>query len=1499
MLHEEIGKWFKRLFFKGARPDVDMEQLPDGCYLDAEHMRPNSVDGAAGALEHMGGETSLWSVPLGQNPLGYECIGSAEGSGDEIAFWCHVNGVVDPAGFPPIVTVNGAIMAKSSRIPYRFDRKMQLGDVSRCAMGSGVVFPADAESPPLFWDIADMRAAFNSGSQKYFTAFDPLSISVLPAGPRDWFEFTGLQQGAGLPAGEYVYWPRFITPQGDRTNAGPPTYLISVPSTVAPMYDVGPNDGQYPGGQSTGGITDVNAATQWAPKLRILIDNYLGMRELEIVRQSFNNGEGINGAGVVEVVARIPIADLTFGYIDFVDPVDSNYYELIPPDAAAQQNVLFTAPTTVEHVDNRVIYGGVQFLSRAPRLEFREVNGRKAVPITNRVFTYYGGGTIQYDDGHAEPVNATYLRGAMHNERYGIGAKLWDGFGGDTFVSPIETDMLMPDRRDKKEGDSMALSYNRNAPYGTPGDPIYAANNNCQDPANRVSPTFDAIVQGDKRKYNSNSFTNILSAGGAYEPPRPASPTDSNFVRYRQQTVDRWLTGLSTYESDINFSYAPQKHVLGVAVYGPTNIDQEAPYWEVMDIMATPPPGRVIAEGLGCYDFNGPRSKATNALRCHFPDIESNAVEQSVVNDILANPSRYRLKLVPFGYGQEVYSHSLFSSGSFGADILNNMDVQFDHGIAPLSVNAGTAPGSQGVQPGALAPAVPSNYVGYSAFRTTPLPSTAPENSDPTNPQYSVFMDPNNTEQGSILLGITAAAFVVEGRGTYLKITTDDNIYRLEGQSIASTQNQFPTAGAKNFHEPFYVVQIIREAVTVPQLNIQDYRSTGYRVARERTIILAPTPPAQWSVDLFHARVEDCVIMPGSTEMRYVWVRETGQPDKRWLCFTNAVGVNFAAAQAAFAAGQSYTDPEGNEVWGAYAYTSDIGDKFVKHRLTFNQYGSVVPAGARVLVRYDVRSPMQAFNIDGCTVGQDIFCPLDRTWSRDTNATSLDTSFVSPPCLPYSGGYSSSGWVIPNNPAATTIAEPAFFNDIFSIRQWAVQGHLTTRTPLQFAVGKDYGGGVKRWRFPAQHYVMRPSVVNSNPNIGINSQYFTDFPGEVAYWRMGGFWAWTEYNNDYSKKPLITGKGYPLNGVLPTLDGCNAMPASLRRIPGQLDTPGLRTFTSDNVFYISEENGGIQHICALDQGGMQQLFVWSEDGCCFVPYNKNILVGATGDTIGTQSVSNFWPREEQWITRGYGGMPEKMWRMSATITAPGENMTFASKAWVDRSGAYMLFGGKVRNILVGKYASKLLPLLRTAPADQRKGISSVFNRRNGEWWLSLIDDSGAYNSFVFSVQNNDWVGRHLFEYDNMLQIDARVVGYRGLTANELMDGYSFLSPTGEPVTKTVWFEAAFTPFPYLQSEAIKWRVGPSKPDEMRVFDRAGVLMLITNEAIEEAANPGEGQWWVLNIDNWEQMMGNVIASYDALIEQPPQSTGYAIRWYFSRPEQIRASFAMLQARMLS
>lgn len=473
------------------------------------------------------------------------------------------------------------------------------------------------------------------------------------------------------------------------------------------------------------------------------------------------------------------------------------------------------------------------------------------------------------------------------------------------------------------------------------------------------------------------------------------------------------------------------------------------------------------------------------------------------------------------------------------------------------------------------------------------------------------------------------------------------------------------------------------------------------------------------------------------------------------------------------------------------------------------------------------------------------------------------------------------------------------------MRQWVVWGHVNSRTPFWMNLAGD--GTIRGVTFPRRHYVIRPTVVASTSSgvaNGFFPEYDVDYPDEAPWFRNGGFWLWSQNNLDYAKQPLITGKGVPRNGERPDLSRCNYYIVSLQRIPGAVGAPGLRTFLSDNEFPISEENGPIKRMMALDQGGFQQLWGWAERGLHRIPYNKNILVGADGNTVGTQSISQFWPREEQWIVRGGKGMPGKAWRMSTKANAPIGGGDHDTAYWCDDTSAYQLIGGQVKDIAFGKYLSILQPLLKALIADGRPGINSLYNTKQKEWWFTIIDDTSGVSQervktrmFAFSAQNGDWIGEMPYLYDQYMADSSSMFGFRELSSNELDVGGSLVTPAG-PVGFQKWVEGAFTPYPFMQSELIKWRVGPSKPSEMRIYDTDHVQMVLANETVQEAFEPGTGQYWVLKVDSYEQMMNNVDASYDITRSDPPQSTGYYMRVFGDGTDSFVLTFMELQSKML-
>lgn len=1482
-----LGKipWFRRLFTKGANTDVRGELQQNVSYYDALNMRGNSIDGNVGGMESVGGE-EVRSRPSFDEQLiadSYTCIGACNVTGAEVSFWASINGLTDPDTFPVIIKINGVSMVVSGQIPYRYDRPLQFGDVSKCL--NGMIFPTDGNSDPLLWDIPAIISAYEQGLNTYTTGLDLDSVTVGLAVPLEWPEHVGNPNvGLGLPIGQYQYKLRYVTPNGDRSNFGPVTPLISIPRTQAPIYTF---SGQYPGGQTQGGPADTLVTSPYGIALRFQVDNYMDYASIEVVRTRFNDAQGLNGPGITEVIATIALQPGQFGLLDFVDPVDANLTEVIPVDEAEQEQVNITAPKTVEYTDNRVVYGNFKLKDRIAQLIFRMVDGVSVVPITNRVFTWYEGGNLAYNDGYSDPVNNTYMKGAQHNERYSLGIQLWDNTSTRSPVVPVQDNFQFPSKRTRKTGQSLGLSYNQNDQYGAPPDPIYAVDENAIQPPSSgpydpVSPTFDCIVQGNTKKQNSE-FTNVIN-GPNYNPFRPVSPTDPNFVRYKQKPItEREVSEIAIYP-DSGAIFAPQYHALGCAIYGPTNLNTEAPWWKMMEVVVTPPAGRVIAEGIGAYVLNEnagagslDRGKSLNSLNCFFPDVYTGVVSQSVIDDIGANPSNYRLKLTPYGFYSETYAYrgvisplpSTPTFTTYGQDIISYATMQFEPGTGNVDcVNIGDGPSSQGYQPGVSAPAFPTNYVGPDTWRWTP----GPQVTDPTIPGYSVFQDPWNPAQGGYEFTISGVNPVNDGRGNYLRILTDENIYTLGFQNAS---RYFGDEVTRAFHQPMYAVQLIRSDAVVPEQNIQQYRSTGTRILRERTIALGQASGIVYDVDLFHARVEDCVPAIGSGQLRYVFVRSADGSEKPFICFTNAV-LDFAAAQAAFSTDGFWVDPNGVTVYGAYSYQGVNSEStHIKHRLTFGNYGTSPAQGDRIVVKYfgdGTDSPIQTFGFD-CTTSPAVFAPYDRTFNAGNgvdNSGGNNQVFNGAP-LPYNGGIRASQYVLPRDgsPGGASIEPSAYINAV-SLRQWVVWAELVTRFPSRLNVSV---GQPEQYAFPHTHYIIRPSLwVTPYTGVGngLDPQYDADYPLELEQnYGYGGFHFAYDANLDYAKKPLITGLGVPRNGQYQRTDYCTGFAASLRSDPQQIDSPGLRTFTWDNIFVASDENGELKMMHILNTN----LFGVFEKGCAYIPYNKNQLTDADGNLVATQSIATFWTRPggEQWVTRGNRGCPDQLWRFAVKA----HDISGAETLWwADRVGVYQSNGRGIEDISRNRRLKKLYPLLQAVPIDYSGSYSGGYNYRNGEAWMRLGDTVE-----VFNAVNKEWTGSFGYLYDAYQSIDGQMIGYKELTSYDLDKGGVLITPTGDaPVdcyATTHFFEPAG-----LFKEAMQFRVVGTKPDYIEVYDENMVFLC----RMDEATN---GPLWTKNYDGWEGWISRIDPSVDPL-RGLPQSRGFFIKagWSTFGPKEL-------------
>lgn len=1473
MLKQEHWKWFTNLLFRGANTDVEPEFKQDGSYRDAHMMRPSSVDGTSGSMNKVRGEVEFRPSSQDEEAVAsqYVCIGAVVISGRHVSFWASTN-----TDLPVIIKINGVTMVRSMLIPYRWDRELRFGPVDRCP--NGILFPVDGESDMLFWDISAIEDAYNEGSLAFFEEFTIESVLVIPPFQVEWPRFRGLlNAGSGLPTGTVQYYIRGVLSSGDRTNAGPMSPQISIPAYLDDMY-VNPANGLpyiYPGCRTIGGPTNTEVTTPYHVLLEFRSDNQFGLSEYEIVRRSFTNGEGLNGAGQDVIVARIPVPETEFGIVQYQDPQDSNFFEVIPSDQVPSQNAEIYGAKGVEHVDNRVIYANFKRYDRVADFEFRTgPDGRAMIPITERLVTRRNG--EEYNTGHNDPLNLAYKRSARRGEKYGHAIMPWSPSGAKGFCIPIPgaENLQMPNRRDKKDGDSLRYS----------SDSLWAANTDTTG-AEQVSATYEAFEQGLQKRTDTSTIIDVLANSGTYRPFQPVRPDDpdpSNSGWNIPPQTERYLND-SVSSPDSGFIFNQRHHALGGMMYGINSM----PSWvKAFSVMRTDPADRVVAQGMGFYSLIGGAvgdaiaTKHTDRLSIHFPDFENNLVLQSIINRLTDDTNGYGIQLVaPYGYYSDVFTFdaglALDEQEAFGADILAYANVIHDEG----QVNVGEpGPGGMGTQPGVGSSAPNGNYVTWQKWRSTD-PGTL----------LSCYTQP---DKGNHVFPIRSIQQSVQYRTRFWVVRTDEYIYPPE-TFTTSGSTDFNAQSVRKFSQPVYLVNIVKLGADVAQENTKRYKDTFMHVKVESCIGIMPDPTSETqSFRLVNERVDD--VRPYGTgttvdDLRYVWVQQPGQPQRAWLCITDMVTNFFTAVEVLDAiqdpAGPGYwLSPDGTQVYGIYQTTTDDTDTYV----VFGAFsGSQLPfPGSRIFVRYNPKAGVRFFGYDN-VISRQVFCVYDGAYNRFGSSTTLQLSGLP---LPYQGVVRSPNYVVPVGSSVSEDAIPFVAERLVSARQICVMWDAETK----------YNGIMDLWNsldVETHHrsgYVVRPMAIGSYTTgaaNGLSGQWDVDYPNAATQLNSGGIrfihapLAGEDRNLDYSKSPLFAGVGLPLNGERPRTDMCTAYAASLKSDQVLIDTPGLRTFLESNIFQVSEECGPINMIVALNQSGDQRLFGWCETGVHYVPYNKNILSNADGTTLGTQEIGQFWPRGEQWMARGNKGLPDQFWRFAVVANAPAGQQDADSVIWADRNGVYRLTGGAIKNILRDKYSAKLLSVLRSVPGGHGGRYSGVHVDKYGEAWMTI--DGTVY---VYSTAKDEWIGTFSYLYDRYVFDDSGIYGFRDLAENELDVGYLVFS-NGRWQPYECWVETTFAPYPARRTELVSWRAAPDKPDEVRVYDRDHALMLTMNEAIN-------GPFWAKFVDSYQQLMGRTDDAYGQG-RRRVQDTMFFMRYIHRSEEPFRITFAEAQAKLIA
>jgi hypothetical protein len=1564
--------WLRRLLNKGVNTDVLPELMPDGTAREAINVRPGSITGNAGGAEAVKGEVVQYPVPVGEDPTGYVLIGSCTCNNQLVEFWASES-FDGTEIYAPIVRVDGVIVAKSKNIPYVWDRPLQIAvaddffgtsisdneDANGVVRGRGVVYPADHNSAPLYWDINQLVNFATSTPQNLAYFGDNYQVGFNSVGLFNTPEFpihTRNVDGIGIPgllAGQYQYALRYVTPAGDRTNIGPWTPLITVPISQD-VRNVG-DQSHYPGVLTIGG--EFGQQTPYGIEIKFRVDNVFGFQFIEIIRKAYNTADNIGNNTIVSSIPIFPNQNSIETFVDPVNAIAADSQEIITDEELNIKIMAINKPKSVEYSDRRLTYANFEtFPKVADNVEFIDRGSGTIFPVTQGVCTRYFdpgwignsatprehlGGYTYWNDGYSDPVNNSYLKSFMRGERYGIGVMFWNQFAEQSFVTPVPlgTDeatnegYLFPNRRDRRTGRS--FQYSDGDQGVDPRSRVQASVDVDGTQFNAVGPTFEAFSQGEvpKNWYSAGaSGTNPWQGFGfinrinfpsledndfrPFGPINPLSATSSSLTnntnRLSQSPTARgYVNSLDTVPLTGKI-WAPRHYALGAAIEGIDGIPSNA---KVISVMRTEPANRVVAQGIACWHFPSQRLQTTppptrlrkslNKISLMIPDFNNSIVSQDLIDLFESSPNSFKIQFVsPLGFYTENYS-------ALQVDTLSFAGIHWDDGEQvnnQLDISAYQPSSPDG-----------TNYIGYGAWRSS------------SNIASSAW----SSQGGNRTFNIEEVVSVVQNGQSRWTVTIDEDIFSEE--DLPTTSYATTTADCRDWTEPWYAVNIVFDDAKIANDSIDRYVETGCHIKTESCIGITPSLITEsgglvQDFPLLNERLGDVYAAPSNIPVgdpaanRYVYV-DGGQGLKPWLCVTDNTEANIdqQAILSSLNSIGSYTLIDGTVIYGVYSIVdaenwSSSSQKQFTGTVRFGQWVdnlnsttnlllTPTPANnSRIIVKYDSNEPIRFFGGD-CTVSESLdalfngnasqtarveqvgstFSIVNATDQPNNNVLIFGSSFPNP----YNGYRKADGYiamrVAPNDYFLFVDTETLpFTNDV--IRQWAVYWTAEQRSKLRHYKYEISNQGPYQW--PRVGYIMKwgtyyTAYINNGVypygSIALSPGVTFNLDTQIEYNR-GGLLLDSGVNPNYIQQAPVSGFGVPFVSsggeftekfYFPT-----GLVASLEFNQLAQDIPSLRTFLELNLKTISEENGEIKTIASALAGGGRNLYAWTDNGVARVLTNKNVLTGADGGTLGTQSISNYWG-QEMWISRNIG-IPDQMWQAFVKGYAPTGDGYSDNFFWANRNSLYRMVGDSIIDIGREKFLAYMLPILRGYPRGYVPGTNGFYNAKYNEAWMSfngVVDENNKTSRklVIFNPRINDWNGLYTYDFDGHTQVGNDVFGHRGLQTFKLDQGWTINATTRE-ASVTVPMVGDIDTF----KEFIRWRVVGSKPDSMEILDPDFVLM-----SRMDAATNGS-PLWVKEYDGWEGWASRTLASYDSQ-RKLPQKRYFYLRLIWNREEDVNAT----------
>lgn len=1430
-----------RTYEKGINSDSNKEILggsKNGEHVDALNMRSVSMDGDNFAKKKIKGEDLLYGAidnrcflpSPGVLNASYMCMLTLEINGHIVEVWASGD-----ENFDPFIRVDGQIVLMSPNFPVDTEHPLQYDKNESCI--GGEFYITNNRTTPMVFSLKDLM--MNSGmtdvypdaqcTQKYFEDFniqeyvvDIISQLYKPMFINQDISTTAYTYNAilgslGLPVGSYSYSYRYATQAGDRGKWSPVTELIPV------LKSVGVQDDYFPARRSYSSNPDVSVASGYGNHIRIRIENYNNFDFIELRRDCWYIGDPIGTPSISELVGFIDIVS-GVSVIDVLDRCDtSEVEEILTLEETSTTMTALERAKAIRYFNERLYLMNIAYASKDIDNNVTFVDDQDLVfPVIQKI------GKL----GHKSPYNATHYKSDMRGERYGFGVVLFDKEGNISYVKKIDgaENYQFPNRRAPISSLTSGMSYNGTVRAAL-NQPIGAV---------KISNTYEIFDHEDTVSrigdLSANVFENNIDPE-PYEPFRPVSQGD-NMSSYGSRVNVEIKNGGATGDwEDYNpKAFGLNYYSMGIGFKG-INVDDLPEWASAFSVVRTSPANRVLAQGFGWYSmvqaetgaFGNHSGKNTNKIWVYFPDGDlDTGIRPQLHDDILNNYQNgsYKIQAVsPLGYFTEVYSFNNNTSKDIQADIITYARVLHDEG----QINPTTALGYYSGAPMGILSAS-RQYVGYAAFKFNM------ENwCSIANPLACPFED---NGYGDYLFNITNVQSYTSPstRMTYLILTLDRPLYIRDDSSGFIDEKDL---AVRQWQEPMYVVNLIREEAQIIESNITPYNYIGHY--QKLTTTLGEGTGFSAIFKLSSERWEDCIqTVAGQTNNayanleRFIWVEDNLGVAKRWVNVTNKTTAAINSIKASLTANgfATVTDSSGSyTVYGIYTSNEEYINQHVGFEIEFQNYGNLssiysIPGATRkIYIKYDNRIPVRVFGGD-VWLNESIWAPLD--FQNDANGDPLNSTneFKWDIPMPYNKYKLSSGIRIIKNSGGSGGHIQDFYTFNFRItnpariRQWVCMWSAETRTNLSFAFNTEDPKESQDQFFPLKNYVMRAhkwSVNNDGSPAGfysdnkIYTQYYDDYGEEYQFWGLGGFRFKPQNNIDYCKTQTnIALSSVPIFGFEEQTEYCTRVIWSERRPINVQNTPTVKTFPSQNYYDISDDTGCIKFAWSAISGDKgNNLYAITDGGVCLLLVDKRIIHEINANELATIGSDVGGILNELWIDRNIG-MSDETWRTWAEYS----NMLM----FCNYKGAYAFSENQLVNLTDTGFSElfrrEFVPNMRTGYVSTLSGGYNVLTKEYIMNAFRRKNFGQEYSTLIYGIQQQSLQCQSSYNYDKYLYIDNRLFGMKDAKTFELGIGNQ-INGQDMPAYLTGLSDAQI----YFDKEFIRIRVNSnSKPEQIYFYD---------------------------------------------------------------------------------